>query len=127
MTSHNYMVCLRTKFDIDSNFVTLDAIYRKYPDLDPNDTEIDPKDKYKRVLIHILIEEDKEDLVDFILNKSTIKADPNLRDTKTQLTPLCSAINEGNLNVVKMLVAAGANLKDVCDDMTVCEWSNRTV
>ena len=76
------MVCLRTKFDIDSNFVTLDAIYRKYPDLDPNDTEIDPKDKYKRVLIHILIEEDKEDLVDFILNKSTIKADPNLRDTK---------------------------------------------
>ena len=34
-----------------------------------------------------------DDLVDFILNKAAIKADPNLKDTKTMLTPLCSAIN----------------------------------
>ena len=93
MTSHNYMVCLRKKFNIDSSFVKLDAIYRKYPELDPNDPEVDPNDQYKRVLIHILIEEDQDDLVEFLLNKATIKADPNLRDTKTMLTPLCSAIN----------------------------------
>ena len=93
MTTNNYMVCLRKKFNIDSSFVTLDAIYRKYPEIDPNDPEVDPNDKYKRMLIHILIEEDQDDLVDFILNKAAIKADPNLKDTKTMLTPLCSAIN----------------------------------
>jgi ankyrin repeat protein len=117
------MICLRKKYNIDSTFVTLDSIFRKYPDLDPNDPEVDPNDKYKRILIHILIEEDKNELVDFILNKATIKANPNLKDTKTLLTPLCSAINECNLEVVKLLVAAGADLKDTCEEMTPCMWA----
>ena len=123
MNLNRYKECLRKKYDIQSNLVDLDAIFRKYPELDPNDPDVDPSDPDQRVLLHILIEDEETELIDFILNKSEIKADPNLIDKKTLLTPMCFAIQEGYHNIVKLLVEAGADVDLPSDNMTPCQWA----
>lgn len=95
MTSNYYTDLLRKKYKIASDLVDLKSIFKAHPELDPNDPDLDENDPYKRVLLHILIEDEEEELVDFMLNKATIKANPNLIDEKTGLSPLCLAINEG--------------------------------
>jgi len=37
-----YMECLRRKFKLDSNKIDLKAILRKFPEIDPNEPQIDP-------------------------------------------------------------------------------------
>ena len=98
-------------------------MFRKFPETDPNDKNIDPDDPDSRPLLHLLIESEYDELIDFFLFKCPIKADPNLIDDKTEITPLCSAVAEGYLNIVKMLIKAGANVDLPCDNMTPCEWA----
>jgi hypothetical protein len=58
-------------------------MFRKFPETDPNDKNIDPEDPDSRLLLHLLIESEYDDLIDFFLFKCPIKADPNLVDDKT--------------------------------------------
>ena len=92
MNTDKYLKCLRKKYDIQSEKVELQAIFKKHPEIDPNNDSVDANDLDKRVLLHILIEDDMVDEIDFILNKSQIKADPNIEDLKTGMTPLCAAL-----------------------------------
>jgi len=39
------------------------------------------------------------------------------------LTPICFAIQEGYLNIVKILAAAGADVNLPCDCMTPAQWA----
>ena len=70
MNLNRYKSCLREKLNIESYLITLDAIFRKFPELDPNDPNVDPDDPNNRVLLHLLIEDEEDDLIEFILNKA---------------------------------------------------------
>lgn len=98
MTTRYFKELLRKKYKIDSTLVDLTSIFKTHPELDPNEPLVD--DTYEKILLHVLIEDEETDLVEFILFKATIKADPNLVDQKSGLTPLCLAVNEGYLEIV---------------------------
>jgi ankyrin repeat protein len=68
--------------------------------------------------LHLLIEDEKEELVDFVLNSAELRADPELIDEKTQMTPLCAAIQGCSLEIVQLLVEAGADVNRCADSMT---------
>jgi hypothetical protein len=110
MDTARYLDCLRKKYNIESTKIELDAIFRKYPEIDPNDGNLDDADVDRRPLLHILIDDDLEEYVDFVVNKATIKADIHTIDGKTGLTPLCMAIQNVNDGIVKILVDAGADV-----------------
>ena len=84
-----YTEALRLKLKIESHLVEIDAMFRKFPETDPNDTDLLDD---ARPLLHLLIEEESDELIEFFLEKCPIKADPNLVDAKTEATPLCLAI-----------------------------------
>jgi ankyrin repeat protein len=110
MTTNYFKERLREKYNINSDLVDLASIFKAHPELNPNEPCVDKNDPFQRVLLHVLIEDEETDLVEFILFKATIKADPNLVDQKSGLTPLCSAINEGYIEIVKYLLKAGADV-----------------
>ena len=89
MDTARYLKCLREKYNIESTKIELDAIFRKYPEIDPNDANVDPQDPDHRLLLHILIDDEMEEYVDFIVNRAEIKADITIIDKKTNYTPLC--------------------------------------
>ena len=116
--TETYLDCLRKKYNIESDRIDLQAIFKKYKEIDPNDDSIDPDDPDKRVLLHILIEDEREEEIAFILKESAIKADPNVIDTKLGVTPICAALQTCQFSVVKMLVEAGADVNLPSDSMT---------
>ncbi len=67
--------------------------------------------------MHILIEDEELELIDFFLFQNSIKADPNIFDPNTFLTPLCNAIQNGNFETVMLLVKAGADIDLPSDNM----------
>ena len=95
-----YMECMRKKYNVQSDKVEIQAIFRKYPEIDPNDLQIDPENEDSRPLLHLAIEEEMEEVVEFILKEAPIKADPNLVDLKTELTPLCAALQQSLYYIV---------------------------
>ena len=110
MDTARYLDCLRKKYNIESTKIDLDAIFRKYPEIDPNDGNLDEADPDHRPLLHILIDDDLDHYVKFIVNDATIKADIEKLDGKTGLTPLCMAIQNCSDDIVKILVDAGADV-----------------
>lgn len=76
-----------------------------------------------RPLLHLLIEEEKHDLISFILKDTVLKADPELSDSKTELTPLCAAIQSCSIESVRLLIEAGADINRPADAMTPTEWA----
>ena len=100
---------MRKKYNISSDKVEIQAIFKKYPEADPNDLNIDPEFSGCRPLLHLAIDDDEIEVVRFILNEAVIKANPDLVDDKSGLTPLALAIQNGSLEMVKLLVLAGAD------------------
>jgi|APSaa5957512535_1039671.scaffolds.fasta_scaffold599115_1 hypothetical protein len=68
MDTVRYLKCLREKYNIESDKIELDAIFRKYPEIDPNDANVDEEDRDHRLLLHILIDDEYDQYVDFIVN-----------------------------------------------------------
>ena len=108
--TEQYLDCLRKKYNIESDKVDLQAIFKKHQEIDPNDETVDPDDPDKRVLLHILIEDEREEEIAFILKDSAIKADPNIIDYKTKMTPLCAALQTCLFDIVKLLIENGADV-----------------
>ena len=118
MDTARYLVCLREKYNIDNEKIELDAIFKKHPEIDPNDNAVDDQDPDRRHLLHILIDDDLDHYVDFIVNKATIKADVHALDTKSGMSPLCMAVQNLNDDIVKILVEAGADVNQTSDSIT---------
>ena len=68
-------------------------------------------------MIHILIDDEELELIEYFLFENNIKADPNIFDPNTFLTPICNAIQNGNFEIVKLLVKASADLDLPSDNM----------
>ena len=85
-----YTQQLRSELGVENKLVDIKALYRQFPHLDPN--SFDDQNLASRPLIHLAIEEEKPDLVQFVLFGTEIKASPDLVDPVTGLTPLCAAI-----------------------------------
>ena len=66
----------------------------------------------RRPLLHILLdEEEMEESIYYLLNDHGVKANPNLVDEATQMSPLCAAIqNECSLMILQQLIEAGADI-----------------
>ena len=118
MASKTFKRSLMKRYDLDNNQIDLKAIFKKFPEIDPNDPKINSNNPLERVILHVLIEEEETDTIDFLLNHAAIKADPNTIDKKTSLTPLCSAIQDGYLEIAKLLVKAGADIDTPSEGMT---------
>ena len=104
MTFNYYSILLKDKLQIPQNDkIPIQDVFKKFafhesgePNLDPNTVKLynkdDDKSPYNRMLLHILIDEDYDDLVEYFLLKNPIKCDPNLIDIQTSITPLNNAI-----------------------------------
>ena len=68
--------------------------------------------------MHILIEEEETETIKYLLFDAEIKADPNIIDNKSKITPLVSAIQDGYLDIVKLLIEAKADANQPVEGMT---------
>ena len=118
MDYDSHLQALRKKFAVASDKVEIQAMLRKFPEIDVNVQSPDPENPDGRPLLHLAIEEEKVEVVDYLLNQAEIKADPEFIDSKTGITPLCLAIQSGSLEAVKLLIAAGADPNRPVDFMT---------
>jgi ankyrin repeat protein len=91
MDFDEYMECLRRNYSVHNDKIDLKAMFKKFEDIDPNEN-VDPKNPDCRPLLYLAIEEEKEEVVNFILHETKIKANPELMDSKTNMTPLALAI-----------------------------------
>ena len=69
-------------------------------------------------------EDDSEEVCYYLLLEHGVKANPNLVDEATNLTPLCAAIQNNTSNIiVQQLIEAGADIDLPADNMTPVQWA----
>jgi ankyrin repeat protein len=75
--------------------------------------DVNLKDKYGQTPLHIAARDDKMTIIDLLLNKTLVDLD--LQD-KNGFTPLSLAVLQGNIDIAKRLLYAGARVDLATED-----------